>query len=216
MDSLVEQMSSFLLGGRAWTVDRVSHEDREIVVREAPRGVKPAWGGFIPQHLGFEVCQRMRRALIEGVRYPYLDDAAAKHLVEKRADLGDLLRREGPAVQLDGGIARWWTFAGGRINHTVKYAFEVLEGWKAVADNFQLRTEGDAVTHESVRSAIRRMASASFWEEPATRKAILARLPGYRLSKFQDCLPEPFALEVIENHLLDVEGTVRWLGGLGA
>jgi hypothetical protein len=35
----------------------------------------------------------------------------------------------------------------------------------------------------------------------------------YRLSKFQDCLPERFALEVIENYLLDVAGTVRWLGG---
>jgi hypothetical protein len=42
---------------------------------------------------------------------------------------------------------------------------------------------------------------------------VLARLPGYRLSKFQDCLPEKFALEVIENYLLDVAGTVRWLGG---
>jgi ATP-dependent Lhr-like helicase len=43
------------------------------------------------------------------------------------------------------------------------------------------------------------------------RKAVLARLPGYRLSKFQDCLPELFALEVIENYLLDVEGMVKWL-----
>jgi hypothetical protein len=32
------------------------------------------------------------------------------------------------------------------------------------------------------------------------------------LSKFQDCLPEKFALEVIEMYLLDVVGTVRWLG----
>jgi hypothetical protein len=30
-----------------------------------------------------------------------------------------------------------------------------------------------------------------------------------RCSKFQDCLPERFALEVIENYLLNVEGTVR-------
>lgn len=45
---------------------------------------------------------------------------------------------------------------------------------------------------------------------------MLARLPGYRLSKFQDCLPEPFALEMIEAYLLDVDGTVRWLPGIGA
>ena len=36
VDRLVEQMSSFLLGGRAWTVERLSHQDRTVVVREAP------------------------------------------------------------------------------------------------------------------------------------------------------------------------------------
>lgn len=212
VDRLVEQMSSFLLGGRAWTVARVSHDDRVVTVRDAPGGIKPSWGGFIPQHLGFDLCQRMKDVLIEEVRYPYLDEPAYKHIVEKRADLGDLLRRVGPAVQLDGSIARWWTFAGGRINHTLKYGFEVAEGWKVVPDNFQLRIEGDCVGHESVRRAIDRMAADAFWDEPTTRHAVLARLPGYRLSKFQDCLPEAFALEVIETYLLDVAGTVRWLG----
>lgn len=213
VDRLVEQMSSFLLGGRAWTVDRVNHEERIVLVREAPRGVKPSWGGFIPQHLGFELCQRMKRALTEDVRYPYVDDVGWKFLQGKREDLGDLLRRPGPAVQIDdGAVARWWTFAGGRVNHTLKYGFEVVEGWKVVADNFQLRIEGDGITHDSVRTAIERMAAPEFWNAPEMRKAVLGKLPGYRLSKFQDCLPERFALEVIENYLLDVAGTVRWLG----
>jgi ATP-dependent Lhr-like helicase len=55
------------------------------------------------------------------------------------------------------------------------------------------------------------MASAEFWDSPDVRRAVLARLPGYRLSKFQDCLPERFALEVIERYLLDVDRTVTWL-----
>ena len=216
VDRLVEQMSSFLLGGRAWTVERVSHDDRIVVVREAPGGVKPSWGGFIPQLLGHELCQRMKRVLIETTRYPYVDEIGAKHLEAKRDDLRDLLRREGYAIQLDGSTARWWTFAGGRMNHTLKYGFEILEGWKVVADNFQLRIEGDGVGHESVRRAISKMMTTEFWTEPDARRAVLARLPGYRLSKFQDCLPERFALEVIERYLLDVEGTVRWLGGDGS
>jgi ATP-dependent helicase Lhr and Lhr-like helicase len=213
VDRLVEQMSSFLLGGRAWTVERVSHDDRVVVVREAPGGVKPSWGGFIPQLLGFELCQRMKKILIDPVRYPYVDERGSKHIAGKREDLGELLRRPGHAVQIDGSVARWWTFAGGRVNHTLKYGFEVAERWKVVADNFQLRMEGDGVGHESVRNAVGRMASADFWDSPDVRRALLARLPGYRLSKFQDCLPEKFALEVIENYLLDVTGTVRWLRG---
>lgn len=215
VDRLVEEMSSFLLGGRAWMVSHVNHEDRVVVVREAPRGVKPSWGGFVPQLLGFELCQRMERVLIEDVRYPYLNEAAWKHLHAMREDLGELLRRPGRALQIDGAIGRFWTFAGGRVNHTLKYGFEVTEGWKVVADNLQLRIEGDGVTHAAVRAAIDRMASAGFWNTPEMRRAILGRLPGYRLSKFQDCLPERFALEVIERYLLDVEGTVQWLSDNG-
>lgn len=211
VDRLVEQMSSFLLGGRAWTVEHVSHEHREVVVREAPRGGKPSWGGYIPQHLGFELAQRIKRILTETDRYSYVDEPGFNHIAEKRKDLAELLRRPGPAVQIDGSLARWWTFAGGRVNHTLKYGFEVLEGWKVVADNFQLRIEGDGIGHESVRKAITRMSSAGFWEEPDTRRAVLTKLPGYRLSKFQDCLPELFALEVIEKYLLDVGQTVGWL-----
>jgi ATP-dependent Lhr-like helicase len=216
VDRLVEQMSSFLLGGRAWTVERVSHDDRIVTVREAPRGVQPSWGGFIPQHLGFELCQRMKQVVTETTRYPYVDETGWKHIEEKREDLGDLLRRSGSAVQIDlslGSTARWWTFAGGRINHTLKYGLEVARGWKVVADNFQLRIEGDGIRHETVREVIASMAKRAFWDAPDVRKAVLARLPGYRLSKFQDCLPERFALEVIERYLLDVEGAVRWLGG---
>jgi ATP-dependent Lhr-like helicase len=215
VDRLVEQMSSFLLGGRAWTVERVSHEDREVVVREAPGGSKPSWGGYIPQHLGFELCQKMKRIITDTVRYPYVDEPGSKQIEQRREDLGELLRRPGHAVQLDGCVARWWTFAGGRVNHTLKYGFEILEGWKCVADNFQLRIEGDGVGHESVRRAIGRMGTESFWTGPDARRAVLTRLPAYRLSKFQDCLPEPFALEMIERYLLDVPRTVAWLGGFG-
>ena len=212
VDRLVEQMTSFLLGGRAWTVERVNHEDRIVVVREAPRGVKPSWGGFVPQLLGFELCQRIKRVLTEDVRYPYVDEVGWKYLASKREDLGELLRRPGRAVQIDDAVGRYWTYAGGRINHTLKYGFEVVEGWKVIADNFQLRIEGSGITHASVRAAIERMCAIEFWTAPEMRRAVLARLPGYRLTKFQDCLPEPFALEVIERYLLDVAGTVRWLG----
>lgn len=213
VDRLVEDMSSFLLGGRAWAVERVNHQDRQVIVHEAPGGMKPSWGGFVPQLLGFELCQRMRRVLAEDVRYPYVDEPGFRHIDEKRNDLGALLQRSTLPIQIDGDSARWWTFAGGRINHTLKYGLEVTEGWKVVADNFQLRVEGDGVSYDAIRAASARMASPDFWGAPDMRRAVLGRLPGYRLSKFQDCLPESFALEVIETYLLDVEGTVRWLEG---
>ena len=67
------------------------------------------------------------------------------------------------------------------------------------------------MNHETVRQAIAQLSAADFWAQAEVRTAVLSRLPGYRLSKFQDCLPEKYALEVIERYLLDVDGTTRWL-----
>lgn len=214
VDRLVEQMSSFLLGGRAWSVERVSHEDRIVTVKEAPRGMKPSWGGFIPQLLGFELCQRIKRVHTEDAKYPYLSEAAFNVIQSQRDDLGDLLCRPGPAVQLDGSVARWWTFAGGRVNHTLKYGLEILEGWKVVADNFLVRIEGDGINHDTVRAAIRKLSDTGWWHDPQTTHTVLSRLPEYRLSKFQPCLPERYALDVVGAYLLDIPRTVEWLRGL--
>jgi ATP-dependent Lhr-like helicase len=211
VDRLVEEMSSFLLAGRAWTVERVTHEDKVVTVREAPGGVKPSWGGYIPAMLGFELCQRIKKLLIEDSEIPYTDAPTREYLRSQREDLGELLRRTNAAIQIEPGVARWWTFAGGRINHTLKYGFEIKEGWKVVADNFLVRVEGNGIGHETVGAAIGRMTNDDFWTEPAFRKSLLGRLPNYRLSKFQDCLPEEFALETVETYLLDVEGTMAWL-----
>ncbi len=211
VDRLVEDTSSFLLGGRAWLAERVNHDDRIVVVREAPRGVKPSWGGFTPQFLGADLSQRIRQVLTEDTVYPYVHETAVEHLASQRADLGELLRRDGLAVQLDDGVGRWWTYAGGRVNHTLKYGLEVLQGCKVQADNFMLKIDGAGVTHESIGAAARKLAEPAFWASEDVRRAVLSKLPGYRLSKFQDCLPERFALEVIERYLLDVEGTTAWL-----
>lgn len=135
VDRLVEDMSSFLLGGRAWTVERVGHDDRAVVVREAPGGQKASWGGFVSKHLGFELCQKMEQVLTETTRYPYVDERGARRLDAEREALGELLRRPGHAVQLDGSAARWWTFAGGRVNLTLKYGLEIAAGWRVVADD---------------------------------------------------------------------------------
>src|SRR5207237_1388706 len=80
--------------------------------------------------------------LTEGAELPYVEPSAARALHEWRADLSELLRRNGPAVQLDEKGARWWIFGGGRINYTLKHALEWTTGWRVVADNLRLRLEG--------------------------------------------------------------------------
>jgi ATP-dependent Lhr-like helicase len=46
---------------------------------------------------------------------------------------------------------------------------------------------------------------------PETQQALLARLPEYRLSKFQQALPDAFAVEMVGVYLLDVAGAAAFL-----
>jgi ATP-dependent Lhr-like helicase len=213
VDRLVEEMSAFLLGGRAWLVLAVDHADRLVKVKPAPRGKKPSWGGFVPQFLGREVCQEMRAVLASDDEYPFLDERAMVALRQWREELGPLLRRHADAFQLDGEGLTWWTFAGGRINQTLKYALEWQGRWKVVPDNFAMRIEGDGVSFAEAERVAGALRGAQFWEDPDTRRRLLAAVPEYRLSKFQRVLPESRQVEMVGGYLLDFEGARRWLAG---
>lgn len=213
VDSLVEDMTSFLLGGRAWLVHEVSHKQRSVTVVTAPRGKKPSWGGFAPKFLSFELCQRIRQLLEADTDYPYLSDAARDTLDGYREDYGALLRRTGHAIQVDDGDARWWTFAGGQVNHTLKYALSEHTGWKVIADNWHLRIEGKGVSKKAVEQAILDISVPAFWEDVDVWKRIVEKVPPYRLSKFQPALPPRFAQEMLGRYLLDIATTRRFVLG---
>lgn len=212
VDRLVEDMSAFLLGGRAWLVVAVKHADRIVRVKPAPYGKKPSWGGFVPQFLGREVCEEMRAILVEEDEYPFVDAKARASIALWREDLGPLLRRGVDAMQFDGDTLTWWTFAGGRINQTLKYALVHTEGWKVVPDNFALKIEGDGLGLEPMRRAVAGLRSRGTWDDPELRRALLARVPEYRLSKFQRVLPDKWQVEMVGRYLLDFVGTAEFLG----
>ena len=212
VDNLVEDMTSFLLGGRAWLVHSIDHKSRTVSVRPAPRGKQPSWGGFAPKMLGFEVCQRIKKLLCETTEYPYLADCAAAALKLYREDFAALLQR-GNAIQIADDGARWWTYAGGRINQTLRHAIAEMTGWKVVNDNFRLRFEGDGVSHAAVVKAIEALAVPSFWEDAELWQRIVARIPPYRFSKFQAALPPRFELELVGRYLLDLDGARRFILG---
>jgi ATP-dependent Lhr-like helicase len=152
--------------------------------------------------------------LVEEVEYPYLDPAALVVLTEARQDLGPLLRRGVRSIQLQSESASWWTFAGGRINATIKYLLAVTKGWHVVADNFLVRIEGDGVTHETVNAEIDRIVAADVLADSDVLRRVAALLPDYRLSKFQPALPDICAVEVVAAYLLAAPAARVWLRGL--
>jgi len=205
VDRLVQDMSTFLLGGRAWMVLGLNHAERLVRVKPAPRGGKPSWGGYLPQFLGYEVCQQMKAVLTSDDDYPFLDGGAKAALAQWREQLGELLRRDIEPMQYDGDAVTWWTFAGGRINQTLKYAIEWKEGWKVVPDNFSVRVQGDGVRLETVRSVVRELSDPGFWADPQTRRKLMSMVPEYRLSKFQRVLPDKWQVEMVGGYLLEFD-----------
>jgi ATP-dependent helicase Lhr and Lhr-like helicase len=214
VDRLVEGASMFLLGGRGWVVKHVRHEDRVVVVEPAPRGRRPTWGGFLPQYLGFTVSQRILAVLLSNEAYPYLDPSAAAVLADRRASLREVVDSPRGGVEVAEDEIRWWTFAGGRINATLRVALEAVGGdWKVVPDNFVIKVRGEGLDEHRFAEAREKLAEPELWENDALWAEIATSLPSYRFSKFQPLMPPWVAREVIAGHLLDVRGAWMWLSG---
>lgn len=213
VDRLVEGVSCFLLGGKPWAVLRVQHGDRRIVVQRAPRGKKPTWGGFLPNFLGFDICQKIAHVLTSDEDYRYLHNNARKTLARARETHSKTLRPNGSGVEYDGGELRWWTFAGGRINQTLRYALEAIgPKWKVIPDNYMIKIRGE-LDGEHLREAQETMQDPEFWANQTMWQRIGASLPNYRLSKFQPLMPPWVEREMVADYLLDVDGAWRWVSG---
>ncbi len=212
VDRLVDDVSSFLLGGRAWAVNRIQHDDRRILVRSAPRGRQPTWGGFVPQFLGRELAERVRDILTSDVEFGFLDDLAATALRERREEFRGIFDEDAGGIEYDDSEIRWWTFAGGRINTTLRSAMGAICGsWSIIPDNFLLRVRGDDLTPQYFEQVLERVRDPAFWDDEDTWSQISADLPGYRLSKFQPLMPAWVEREVVANYLLDVAAARRWI-----
>ena len=215
VDGLVDGVSCFLLGGRAWAVFHVVHKDRSVIVEPAPRGRQPTWGGFLPQFLGFHLCQKMLDILTGNEQYPYLSQPAASLVDQERQTLAPLVSPKVGGIASTGNDVTWRTFAGGRINSTLRYALSSLEpDWTITPDNFTVRVRDPNLTEAHFQSVISQLKSSDFWQDESVWQQVKAALPGYRLSKFQPLMPQWVEQEVLFDYLLDRPGTEAWVKGI--
>ena len=212
VDRLVDGVSCFLLSGRAWAVLNVQHGDRRIIVEHAPRGKQPTWGGFLPSFLGLEVCQQIRSIISSETVYPYLSDEAAALVTGRRDALP--LDSSASGIEVTDDEIRWWTFAGGRINTTLRYALQALgTDWKVIPDNFMIKLRGEQLNEGRFRELIAKLRDLEFWENAKLWAEVAESLPAFRLSKFQPLMPPWVEREVVAGYLLDIAGAWRWLTG---
>jgi ATP-dependent helicase Lhr and Lhr-like helicase len=212
VDRLVEDVSCFLLGGRAWLASQVRHSDRVVRVRPAPRGRRPTWGGYLPQFLGYELCQEILAVLTSDAAYPYLHPTAAEVLGGARADAEGVLAPRIGGVEDTGDELRWWTYAGGRVNGTLRHAILAKKPeWQVIPDNFGIKLRGADVTRAAFDELLLALREVELWEDEQLWRDVGSMLPSYRLSKFQPLMPPWVERELVASYLLDVGGAWRWL-----
>ncbi len=212
VDRLVDGVSCFLLSGRAWAVRFVHHDDRRVVVEPAPRGRQPTWGGFLPQFLGRGVCQKILDLLASDDDYAYLGPGAALALRTQREEIGSVVATRVGGIDVVDDEIRWWTFAGGRINSTLRYALEARgTGWKVVPDNYAIKLRGEGLSRARFSEIIDELRDIEFWDNGQLWREVAESLPAYRLSKFQPLMPPWVEREVVASYLIDVGGAWDWL-----
>ena len=207
VDGLVDGVSCFLLGGRAWLVNFTDHSERVINVASAPRGRQPTWGGFLPQFLGFDLCQKILDVLCSAETYPYLDAQAASELDQRRQQLRGIVRPKVGGIDYVDSEIIWHTFAGGRINATLKHALaDLCPTWQILPDNFRLRIRAENLAPAEFNNTLNQLRQPDFWTDSARWLRIAANLPNYRLSKFQPLMPANVQGELVAGFMLDVNG----------
>jgi len=212
VDQLAEGVSCFLLAGRPWAILHVQHDDRRIHVEPAPRGKQPTWGGFLPQFLGLELCQKIREVLASDDTYAFLTPTAMEELTAQREQFADIVADESDGIIDIGGEIHWWTFAGGRINSTLRYLLKAIgNDWLITADNLMLKLCGDDLTPAHFRSLLQTLKNPDVWSDGELWQTIAETLPEYRLSKFQPLMPDWVEQEVVADYLLNRQATRRWI-----
>lgn len=93
----------------------------------------------------------------------------------------------------------------------MKYGLQYGHDWKIVADNFRLKIEGDSVGPATLGLSLREMQTQEFWDNPTVQGSMLSELPEYRLSKFQQALPDLFAIELVKGHLINCPEAIAHL-----
>ncbi len=197
----------FRLAGRAWEVGQADWSKGVLHVRPAEHGRVPSWLG-LPGVLSARLCQAMMDVLLhEREESAWLKPTAAKELASMRESYGGILEAGAAALEDQPDGVQWHTFAGGAVNRLLAAGLEAKSGKKWVAGNLSVRCKDLPVT--AAREAIRGLSELN-WERVAADAA--REMARGMLSKFQPCLPEDAEDRLLAERLLDLPGTLRFLG----
>ena len=206
-----DEPASFTLGGRAWRVVDIEWRRGRCTVKPADAGRAPRWTGS-PKHLSHALCQAMRRILLDDYEDESWSKRSQTQLEHLRAEHAFLADTPDGLVDEDGDQITWHDFAGGAANVLLARLLERELGGRVVSRNTSL-----TFTKEAGKSLVAvRQAIAALRDEDRPQWADALRFAPdttrSRVSKFQPCLPDRLARDLMVEKLVDIENARRTLG----
>lgn len=201
---------TFRLAGRAWQVVQIEWSKAILRVRPSDDPARvPNWLG-LPMVLSATLCQAMKEVLVQpGPEDAWLTPRAAKELAALREGYTSLLEPGSAPVEEQGDGAQWHTFAGGAVNRLLAAALGDRTNKEWVVGNLSVRCKDVTLSH--AMEAVGGLLSLD-WDQLAAAAA--RRMARGMISKFQPCLPESAEDRLLAERLLDLPGTLRFLGSI--
>ncbi len=205
-----DTLGAFTLGGRNWLVLDIDWTKGRCAVKPAPQGKPARWAGG-PRWLSYELCQCMKRILVNDEVDPCWSKRAQQTISQQRAVYSFL--RDGDAfVDDNDDQITWHNFAGGAANLLLARILEKDLGGRVISRNTSLSFTKAA---GKSRSAINRVldalraADAPQWEHALRFAPDAAKS---RVSKFERCLPDDLVRDLLVRKVVDLAHARRALG----
>lgn len=196
--------ATVLLAGRSWRITSIDWDHRFAWVEPADKLGHSRWNGS-GRPLSSELCDAMRRVAAgsdpAGVR---LSERAVAALADLRAEFV-FVRPRKVQVVIEPTRARWWTWAGQRANASLSDTLGLLAVTQG--DDLSIGLDPERASSTAVREALSGL-RPDVLPTPSVAEMFADNM------KFSDCLPQPLALEVARQRLIDPNGVERVLGEL--
>lgn len=183
-----------LLAGRTWQVDWIDWKRRRchVLPIEGTGGIA-RWSTTSSFAMSFALARAIRQVVLGEDPPVRLTHRAARALATARAELADVAAPDRTIVVRSGHDVLWWTWAGTRVNATLKASLGSLADPCARPDDLyiRLRNDLDAVTWREVGRSLHRLA------DPEVDSRAVHGL------KFSAALPSDLAASTLAARLAD-------------
>jgi ATP-dependent helicase Lhr and Lhr-like helicase len=193
-----------LLGGRSWLVNHIDWQRRRAYVEATDSKGRSRWKGWT-MGLDYALCQSIKRLLIGEESSDRWSRRASERIQEIRREFA-WLENDSTVVSVGrSGEVEWWTFGGTRANATLANALGKATSSRVESDGLNLTFE-TRITSRDIESALAEVRSEDVASmAPTVDENAIGGL------KFSECLPERFAVEMLEHRLSDMGSTIKIL-----